>query len=62
MSQEDVLKILKELGGEATTGEVSKKALRKYPNRTLYKYVSTRLKQLQLWNIVGRKGDRWFIK
>ena len=47
MSQEDVFNILKELGGEATTEQIRKKARVKYPKRTLYLYVLNRLRKLE---------------
>jgi len=62
MSQEDVLNILKELKGEATTKEISVKSKEKYPNRTLYTYVWTRLTQLEKNHKVERSGNRWKIK
>ena len=62
MSQQDVLKILKELKGEATTKEISDKAKEKYPKRTLYTYVWTRLTQLEKNRKVERTGSLWKLK
>lgn len=63
MSQEDVLNILKELKGKATTKEVSARAKEKYPNRTLYTYVWTRLNQLERNHKIERIGSNlWKLK
>lgn len=66
MSQEDVLKILKELGGKATLFEIRKRAREKYPDRTLYLYVSNRLSKLEKWDVIeNTKNGRntiWQIK
>ena len=66
MSQEDVLKILKELGGKATSSEIRKRAREKYPDRTLYLYVSDRLNKLEKWDVIEKtKNGRntiWQIK
>ncbi len=67
MSQEDTFKILKELGGKATSLEISRRAKEKYPHRTLHHYVSTRLKDLAKWGFVikevGSDGKKiWKIK
>lgn len=62
MSQEDVLKILKDLKGEATTKEIQEVAKKKYPERTLYLYVSNRLKKLERNNQIKKEGERWKIK
>jgi len=51
MSQEDVLNILKELKGEATTREIRELAKKKYRERTLYLYVGDRLKN---WREINR--------
>jgi len=65
MSQEKVYKILQELGGMATTGEISRVAKQKYPTANLYHYVSTRLGQLEKFHIVERiktkEGFKWKI-
>jgi len=58
MSQEDVLLILKDSGGEATTKQIREDAKKKYPNRTLYMYVSDRLYKLKKWNIIIKDGER----
>jgi hypothetical protein len=61
MSQEDILKILVELGGEATTNQVREVAKKKFPKRTLYTYVLTRLKQLEKHSQIKRIGQVWRI-
>lgn len=52
MSQEDVRRLLEELGGEATVGELSKLAQEKYPERTLHTYLSERLQPMQKKGVV----------
>lgn len=61
MSQEDVLAILKELGGSATTAEIRALAKRKYPTRSLYTYIIDRLKRLRKWGDVDFVGEKWVI-
>ncbi len=61
MSQEDVLKILKDLKGEATTKEIREAAKKKYPERTLYLYVINRLKKLERNNQIKKEGEKWKI-
>jgi hypothetical protein len=62
MSQEDVYKLIKMLGGRATTAEIKKLAQQKYPDRTLHQYVGDRLKKLQKWGFVEKVGDYWVIR
>ena len=59
MSQEDVLNILKELKGEATTNEIRETAKKKYRERTLYLYVLNRLKKLEKNNQIKFNGEKW---
>ena len=40
-------KIIQELGGSATTKEIRNLAYSKYPNRSLYTYVTNRLIKLE---------------
>ena len=47
MSQEEVYKILEELGGEATTKEIRKRAKEKFPDFSLHQYVGNRLRKLE---------------
>ena len=61
MSQEDILSILKELKGEATTGEIRELVKKKYRERTLYLYVLNRLKKLEANKRVTKKGEKWKI-
>jgi len=64
LSQRDVYEILKELGGKASTGEISKRAKEKYPTRSLHQYVSDRLNKLAKKDVVKRmegEGAYWKI-
>lgn len=64
MSQEEIYKIIEELGGEATTEEIKKMAKKKFPNYTLHLYASNRLKKLEKWGIIKRtnKGTWKIVK
>lgn len=57
MSQKVVYELLEELGGKATTTQVSELAKKKYPKYTVYTYVSVRLKSLKKWGYVTRNND-----
>lgn len=57
MSQKEVYELLEELGGKATTTQVSKLAKKKYPKYTVYTYVSARLKSLEKWGYVTRNKE-----
>lgn len=57
MSQEQVYELLEELGGKATTTQVSELAKKKYPKYTVYTYVSVRLKSLKKWGYVARNDE-----
>jgi hypothetical protein len=61
MSQEDVLKILKELGGKATTAQIRERAKNKYPDRTLFLYITNRLKRLEHFDRIKKEGELWKI-
>ena len=68
MSQHDIFIILKELGGEATSGEIKELAQKKFPTRTLHQYVANRLNKLEKKGYVkklsggGRRtGGTWKI-
>jgi len=65
MSQEEIYKILKSLGGEATLKEIKKVAKQKFPKATLYMYAKKRLLQLEKYGIVQEiktdKGSSWKI-
>jgi hypothetical protein len=52
MSQEDVRQLLLEAGGQATTSELSELAKSKFPDRTLYRYVSERLPPMEKKGLV----------
>ena len=47
MSQAEVYKILKELGSQATTRQISDRAKVKFPRLSLYMYVYNRLRKLE---------------
>lgn len=47
MSQDDVFDIIKELDGKATTAQIRKHTREKYPTRSLFSYITNRLKKLQ---------------
>jgi hypothetical protein len=59
MSQEEVFKALKALGGKANGGEIKKKLEQMYPGRSVSRNVTLYLKRLAKYNIVKRidKGD-----
>jgi len=65
MSQTEILAILKELGGEATTKEIKKRAKEKFPDCTLHIYVKNRLLKLKKWGYVEEilldKDSLWKI-
>jgi Fe2+ or Zn2+ uptake regulation protein len=66
MSQEEVYKILKELGGEATTREIRERAKEQFPDLSLYQYVGDRLRKLEkngyIVRILDNKGKiHWRI-
>ena len=61
MSQEDVLNILKDLKGEATTKQIRDVAKKRFPYRTLYLYVNNRLRKLEKNKKVKRDGEKWKI-
>ncbi len=61
MSQEDVLQILKDCGGVATTKQIREKAKSKYPDRTLHSYVYDRLKRLKKWGQVEYRNSNWYL-
>lgn len=54
MSQREVFKVLKELGGRATTKEIKETIRSKFPDTTLYLYVTNRLKKLERKGFVRR--------
>lgn len=58
MSQEEVYKILKELGGEASTKQIRQRAKEKFPNASLYTYVGDRLNKLRKKGFVTRTFDK----
>ena len=54
MSQYKVYKIILELGGKASTGEIRELARKKFPDATLFMYVNNRLNKLEKKGIVKR--------
>jgi len=57
-----VFKLLKELGGRASSRNISELAKKRYPDLSLHKYVHTRLNALAKWGYVKRNPDRtWQI-
>ena len=57
MSQKVVLELLKELGGRATSRQISQLALKRYPEDTLHAYVGNRLRKLANWGLVKHNSD-----
>jgi len=57
MSQRTVYELLKELGGRATSRQISELALKKYPDYSLHSYVSERLRKLRNWGHVKKNED-----
>jgi Fe2+ or Zn2+ uptake regulation protein len=58
MSQESVYKILKELGGKATTSDIRIRAKENFPTATLYQYVNNRLRKLEKNGYVKRTVEK----
>lgn len=56
MSQDDVLDVLRELGGRATTSAIRAECRRRWPDRTLDQYAHSRLRQLFRWGLVRRES------
>jgi hypothetical protein len=57
LSQKVVLELLMELGGRATSKQISQLALERYPEDTLHTYVSNRLRKLANWGLVRHNSD-----
>lgn len=57
MSQKIVYDLLTELGGRASLQEIKALALKKYPEYTLYHYVSNRLHKLEHRGYVKKRRD-----
>ncbi len=55
MSQSDVLNLLVELGGRATSRQIADLARKKFPRRTLHLYIGNRLTKLARWGLVRRE-------
>lgn len=54
MSQSDVLQLLKNLGGQATSSELIKEAKKEFPGRSLHSHVSMRLRALERRRLVSK--------
>jgi len=59
MSQQDVLQLLKKMGGRASSSEIIQEAKKEFPERSLYSHVSMRLNDLERRNLVSKQdtGD-----
>lgn len=57
MTQEDVRRLMEELGGEATTGELSQLAKERFPERTLDTYVGSLLRRLRTKGFVTTEDE-----
>lgn len=58
MTQEDVRRLLDELGGEATVENISVRAKEELPERTLHTYVGQTLRNLERKGFVTEVGDK----
>ncbi len=58
MTQEDVRRLLDELGGKATVKEISTRAEKKYPERSLHTYVGQLLRRLEKKGFVTEVSDK----
>ena len=62
MSQMKIYNIIKELGGKASSIEIREVALKKYPKKTLHKYILNRLYLLRRNGIIKQIQDgTWVI-
>lgn len=65
MSQDEVMNIIRELGGKATSAEIRKRAKEKFPDATLYQYIADRLHKLEGKKVIARRKknneDLWVI-
>lgn len=65
MSQKEVLRILKNIGGRATSSEIRQQAKQDFPDRKLFSYISRRLESLQKRDLVSKEevngGVYWTI-
>lgn len=61
MTQEDVRRILQEMGGKGTTSEIAAQARSKYPKRTLHTYVGQILRRLSTKGFVAENNESWTL-
>lgn len=61
MSQEEIQKILYELGGQSTQQKISKFAQEQHPNRTLSKHSEKFLKKMLDKGLVKNNNNLWFL-
>ena len=62
MSQKLVYELLKDLGGTASSKQIREFAKMKYPELSLYTYVTNRLNRLRKWGYVRKNPDgTWSI-
>ncbi len=57
MKQRTVYELLNELGGRATSRQISELALKKYPEYSLHSYDSDRLRKFRNWGYVKKNAD-----
>lgn len=64
MSQAETFGLLKELGGRATSKELKQLAKERYPELTLWIYISKRLRQLRYNGKIdfNEATNEWYIK
>jgi len=58
MTQEDVRRLLDELGGQATVEDISTRAKEKFPNRSLHTYVGQLLRRLEKKGFVSEDRNK----
>jgi transcription initiation factor TFIID TATA-box-binding protein len=60
MSQRDIQELLLELGGEASSSDISNLASKRYPTRSLDQYISNRLESMKRKGLVEKlEENRW---
>ena len=61
MTQENVRRILQEMGGRGTTSEIAAQAKSKYPEKTLHTYVGQILRRLSTKGFVSENNGTWSL-